>query len=153
MQPIQDPPNMSAPTSFKGDKAYVGLDVLLFIVTLVWSYVLMPARITEAMEKMKGTPQEGKVSQEVMQTMTMGFTGGCMCIGLVISIFLWMNMIKGKKWAFIVMIIFQILGIAGGAMGLSGVGAGIAIVGLITGLVKLVYLIMRMIGKVGPTLV
>ena len=153
MQPIQESPNMSTPTPFQGDKAYVGLDVLLFIVSGIWSYVLMPARVTEAIEKMKGTPQEGKVSPEMMNTMTLGFTGGCMCIGLVISIFLWVNMIKGKKWAFIVMIVFQVLGIAGGAFGLAGVGMGVALLGLITGVIKLGYLIMRMIGKVGPALV
>lgn len=134
-----------------GDKAFVGLDVLLYIVSSAWAFMLAPSRVDEAMVKMQGQPNSANVSREMIEAWTMGFTGGCLCISLIIYIFLWLNMLKGKKWAFITMLVFVILGIGGGAMGMSGVGMGIAIMGLVTGLVKLVYIIMRMIGKVGPS--
>ena len=84
-----------------GDKAFVGLDVLLYIVSSAWAFMLAPSRVDEAMVKMQGQPNSANVSREMIEAWTMGFTGGCLCISLIIYIFLWLNMLKGKKWAFI----------------------------------------------------
>jgi hypothetical protein len=150
---MSQPPEGRVPSgSFQGDKVFVGLDVLLYIASAAWSFMLTQSRVDEALERMKGTPNDGKVSREMIEAWTLGFTGGCMCLFLVIYIFLWLNMVKGKKWAFIAMIFFTLIGLAFAGMGMSGVGMGLAVTGIVTGLVKLVYLIMRSVGKIGPRL-
>jgi len=104
------------------------------------------------MKKIAETPNAGKMSREMMEAWTLGFTGGCTCIFLIILIFLWINMLKGKKWAFITTIVFLLLGIGLSIMGMSSAGMGVAVFGLATGIVKLAYTLMRTLGKVGPAL-
>ena len=145
-------PGGASPEPYGGDKVYVGLDILFFLINAGWSWALMPARIDEAMKRMAEQPNGANVSREMIATWSMVGTGGCMCIGLVIGIFLWLNVIKGKKWAFIVTLVFLLLGLLASAMGLSGVGMPLAIFGLVTSAGRVVYVLMRMLGRVGPAL-
>ena len=161
MNPEQPQPmSMSQPSEggvpsgpFKGDRIYAIGDFLSQIVGSGITFSLIPALKDEALKKMAESPNGAqKVDPDMIGTFLMGYIGCVGIFSLIISIFLWINMIKGKKWAFIVSIVLMVLFIGMGAMGLSGAGAMGAVFGIGVGLVKLVYCIMRMIGKVGPEL-
>jgi hypothetical protein len=154
------PMSMSQPTErglssgpFKGDKIYVIGDLVAFFASLGISLAQMPAVVNEALKKAADSPNGGKAPDAAMiETFIMAFTGCVFVMIFAISIFLWMNIWKGKKWAFIVSIVLLVLGLGMSGMGLSGAGALGAIFGLGVGLVKLVYCILRTIGKVGSPL-
>lgn len=100
---------------------------------------------------MAAGPNAGKgPSAETMQMIMMASTGGCTCIMLILYIFIWVNMLKGRNWAFIVNIAFTALGLVMSVFGMSGAGMPLAILGLTTAAAKLVYNIMRVAGKLGP---
>lgn len=151
---MSQPPEGGVPSGpFKGDRVYVFADLVAFFVSLGISFTQMPAMVEEAKKKAAENSNGGpQPDPAMMQTVMMGFTGCVFVVVLAISIFLWMNIWKGKKWAFIVSVVLLILALGMSAFSISGAGAMGAIFGLGVGLVKLVYCIMRMIGKVGPEL-
>ncbi len=139
------------PGGFTLDKAYVGVDALLMIANTAWSFMLIPARTDETIRQMATGPNAGKgPSAETMQMIMMATTGGCTCMFLILYIFLWINMIKGRNWAFITNIVFCALGVVLSVFGLAGAGMPLAIFGMVTGAAKLVYNVMRVSGKLGP---
>ncbi len=152
---MSPPPGSSGPIGpFKGDKIYVIGDFIAFLIGIGINIVNFPAVFAETLKRTQENAKPGTKlpSDEMFQTIMMATTGCIFVVILGISILLWVNMIKGKKWAFIVSIVFLILGLAMGAAGLAGAGAMGAMFGLSVGVIKLVYCILRMIGKVGPAL-
>ncbi|MBS1701306.1 MAG: hypothetical protein JST12_06585 [Armatimonadetes bacterium] len=153
MPPMQ--PDLRMPyryQAFIGDKILIGLDAVLFFVSIGWRLQLMPATTDEAMQKMAEQGNGQKVSREMVETFSYIGLGGCSFVFLIIYIFLWANMLKGKKWAFITMIVLSLLGIVGSSFGLAGAALPLSILGLVTGIVRLIYLGVRMSGAVGPRL-
>ena len=147
-------PDLTPAGSFKGDKMYAIGDFLGLVIGTGISIFKMPEVAAETLKKAQDNAKPGApapTEQMIQMFMTIG-TGCVVVVSLVISIFLWINMIKGKKWAFIVSIVLILLAMLLGVFGLAGAGAMGAIFGMGVGLVKLVYCIMRIIGKVGPAL-
>ena len=136
---------------FVGDKIYAGLDFITVLIGTGLTFSVMPTLAAEAMKKAAENPKAGQQpSLEMMQTIMMGFMGCVTVVILAISILLWMFMIKGKNWAFIVSVVLIALGILMNIGGLAGAAAMSAMFGMAVGACKLVYCILRMIGKVGP---
>ena len=136
---------------FQGDKIYAVVDFLALLIGTGLTFSILPAltdqAIKEAAKNSKGGPAP---STEMMQTIMMGSVGCFSVVILAISIFLWLNMIKGKNWAFIVSVVLIAIGILMNISGLIGPAAMSAMFGMAVGACKLVYCILRMIGKVGP---
>ena len=146
----RDPMNGEPAGPFKGDKIFVILDVLLFLIGFGFMFAMMPTMMDEAM---KNQPTTGPKTDPAMMQNIM--YGSIACMGIVclpISIFVWINIVKGRQWAFIVMLVLAILGVLGNVTSLGGPAAGFAIGSMLLSLAKVVYGIMRMTGKVGPSL-
>jgi hypothetical protein len=153
---MSQPPEGGVPAGpFKGDKMYAIGDFLALIIGTGINIFKMPEVAAEALKKAQENAKPGAqapTAEMIQMFMTIG-TGCVVVVSLAISIFLWINMIKGRKWAFIVSIVLIVLGIGLGALGLAGAGAIGAMFGMAVGVVKLAYCVMRMVGKVGPTLI
>ena len=150
MQPIQESPDMPIQGKFKGDQIYVILDVLLFLAGYIVTFVMMGAITDEAFKNSQSQGQ--KVPIETIQAITMGFIGCTAVVCAPINIVFWINMLKGKKWAFISMLVLIIIGVLMSATRLSGPLMGWTVFTLAFGLGKAIYCGMRVAGKVGPAL-
>ena len=142
-------PGPSAP--FKGDKIYVILDLLLFLIGLGITFYLMPQLTDQALADAASRPGP-KADPNMIRTIMMASIGCGFAVCLPITGFVWASMWKGKKWAFIVMLVLTILGLLGQFRNFGGPMMGYAIFSTVTIAAKFVYLISRMIGKVGPAL-
>ena len=139
--------------TFKGDKIYVVADLIALLVGVGMQFSMLPALTADAMKKAQEKSTGGPApSESMMQTIMIGGMGCGFIVALAISIFIWINLVKGKKWAFIVSIVFIILGLGMGALGLAGPAAMASIFGMAVGVAKLIYCVMRMANKVGPAL-
>jgi hypothetical protein len=159
MQPPQDPTNYPRPDGtigkyvpFQGDKIYVIIELLLFLIGIGVTFALMPGLTDEALKN--AAAQTGpKVDPDMMRNIMMGTMGCAFVVCLPISIVVWINMWKGKKWAFIVSIILLILGLLSQIRNFgSPTMMTFGIVTTVTLLARFIYVLMRMIGKVGPAL-
>ncbi len=136
---------------FKGDKTYVIADLITLLIGVGIQFSMLPALTADAIKKAQEKSTGGPApSESMMQGIMMGGMGCGFIVALAISILLWVNIIKGKKWAFIVSLIFIVIGLLMGMMGLAGPAAMAAIFGMVVGVAKLIYCVMRMAGKVGP---
>ena len=159
MQPPPEDSNYPRPDGtmgkyqpFQGDKIYVIAELLLFLIGLGATFALMPGLTDEAMKN--AAAQSGpKVDPDMMRNIMMGTMGCMFVVCLPISIFVWINMWKGKKWAFIVSMVLLLLGILGQVRNLSSPTMMMfGIFTAVTLVARFIYVLMRMIGKVGPAL-
>ena len=159
MQPPQDPANYPRPDGtmgkyqpFQGDKIYVVIELLMFLIGLGITFFLMPGLTDEALKN--AAAQSGpQVDPTMMKNIMMGTMGCMFVVCRPISIFVWINMWKGKKWAFIVVLVLLILGLLGQIRNFqSPTMMMFAIFTTVTLVARFIYVIMRMTGKVGPPL-
>lgn len=136
---------------FKGDKIYVILDLLLFLIGIGVTVALFPQITDQALAEASKNPGP-KADPEMLKNIMMISMGAMFACCLPISGFVWAGMWKGKKWAFIVMLVLTILGLLGQFRNFAGPMMGFAIFSTLMIVAKLAYIIMRMSNKVGPPL-
>lgn len=134
---------------FQGDKIYVGIDALLTLVGFGMMFAMAPMVAEESMKQQANSPQ--KMDPAMMQNIIYGMFGCMAVVCIPVGIFLWIFMLKGKTWAFIVSLVLAILGVLNAVYGaVSGPMVAFSIFGILTGIVRSVYLGMRVGGMLGP---
>ena len=151
MQPIQESPNMSAPTPFQGDKIYVLIDLIFFLSGYAMMLTMFSALTDEGYKNAVAQGQQVTLAQ--VQGVTMGIVGCTAVLCAPINIVFWINMIKGKKWSLIAMIVLVAAGLLLSIPRISGPMMAWTIFSIIVSMVKLVYLSMRVAKKFGPDLI
>lgn len=147
--PMMGPMGPSQP--FQGDKIYVGIEIATVAIGFIMFYFMMPSILSQVIQQMGENSNGPKPSVAFVQ-MIMNFGLGCgLIIAIPIEYFILSGIWKGKRWAFIVSVVFMALGL------LSQIGNFdkyllLSIYGFIQNGAKLVYCIMRMSGKVGTPL-
>ncbi|MBI1333290.1 MAG: hypothetical protein GC165_10475 [Armatimonadetes bacterium] len=142
-------PGMGPYAPFQGDKIYVFADVALFVLGLIMTFVFMPALTQASLEnaRAQGGPQADPAQIQTFMMIAMG-CGFVVCIP--ITILIWANIWKGKKWAFIVALILAALGILGNIRNMVGPAMMLGLFGMATSVARLVYCTLRAANKLGP---
>ena len=120
---------------------------------LGYTFSMMGAITDDAMAKAQAQNSGGpKIDPGMMQNIMMGTMGCMFLVCLPITAFVWVNMWKGKKWAFITMLVLQILGLLGSMRNLSGPLMAFTVGSMILVLARIIYCSMRLAKSVGPPL-
>ncbi len=136
---------------FQGDKIYVVIEFLIFVISVGATMALMPGITDEALKNAASQSNGKPMDPDTMRNIMMGIMGCGFALCLPISIFVWANIWKGKKWAFIVSIVLLILGLLSQIRNFwSPTMMMLSIFTTVTLLARFVYVLMRLIGKVGP---